>query len=211
MYRIEVITVCVTFICVAAAQPAPTTIAPDESSAADQKRIQHQRYVERRRETARIGHTYEDSFFKLAPTVYDKMMAAVQVCDKQMGMETDDLKKCVSRRMMRQPDKKKQDKKNAKKQRSKRQAAESTTTVVPIVSDEGTTEAVATTDPSAEKINSWRNVWAYEGTLVRCSVDGLRKTEFKDTPRKEWRDIRDQKVNEVMKQKAECMKKQLFP
>lgn len=198
--------ICAT-LSIAAAHEVPETNASSPTTP-EQKEAQRQKYIERRRAANQITRTYENMFFKLAPKVYDQMMTAVLACNKQMGMDTETLKKCTSRRMSRHPDKKKA------KPRSRRQVAESTTTVsptgTPIVTDDVTPDTSSTNDRGTEVTNSWREVIKYEGTLVRCFVDDMRKTEFKDLTRKEWRDARDQKVTEKMKQKAECMKKQLF-
>ena len=216
MNNLKVLTICITMICAAAAHETAATPAAS-AGPADQKSVQRQRFMERRRETHRITRVYEISFFKLAPTVYDKMMTAVQACDKQMGMDTEALKTCTTKRMVRQPDKKKQDKKSQKRPRSRRQAPEPattpttmTTTGVPVVSDEGIPDGSPATGPNTETINSWREVLRYEIILIRCFVDEKRNTEFKDVPRNEWREVKDQKVTELLKQKAECMKKQLF-
>jgi hypothetical protein len=157
----------------------------------------------------RVARDYETTYFKLSPATYDKMMTAVQECDKQLKMDNEVIKKCVSRRINRQPDKKKQDK---KKSRTRRQAPDASTTAAPppVVIDEENPETTTPLPPGEEPVKSWKEVLRYERTTVFCYVNEMRKTELKDVPRKEWRQVRDQKIADLAKQKADCMKKQLI-
>lgn len=200
------------------AEETVTTASSETTTAATSvpnRETEHRRQHGIRRQIFQAVQKYENTFFKLAPNVYDQMMTAVKVCDTQLKMDTDSVKTCVTRRMNRQHHKKKQDKNKASARSQRQVEAPSSpsngTTGIPVIRDEEVTETPVATDPSVtEQIKSWRNVVRYERTIIRCFVDDLRKSEFKDKSWKEWRDVRDQKVAEFMTRKEECMQKQLF-
>lgn len=197
----------------------PASNTTDTTKPTGEREEQHQNREQRRkmrREQSRIMQKYENSFYKLAPNVYDQMMAAVQACDSQMKMNTETVQACASRRLNRQRVNKKKEDKNRMKDRSQRQVQESSdatteaTTGIPVIRDDEVTQTPVVTEPSAEQIKTWKQVIRYERTVVRCFVEEMRKSEFKGMPWKEWRDVRDQKAGQQMALKAECMHKQLF-
>ena len=182
-------------------------------SSSSDRAAQRQRYWQRRNQLSRITREYENMYYKLAPQVYDQMIGASKSCDQELKMDSEEVKSCVEKKMNAiLNNKKKQDKDKAKNTRNKRQAPvdPSTTTPAPIVSDMD--DANTTAVPMAPEVNavkSWRDVLRTERLVVGCFVEGMRKTEFRDLGRKEWRETRDQKYLELMKSRSECLKNKL--
>lgn len=201
------ILVLIQLVVLATSQREVETIATNTDRAA-----QRQRYWQRRNQLSRITREYENMYYKLAPQVYDQMISASKSCDQELKMDSDEVKSCVERKMNAiLTNKKKQDKDKAKNTRSKRQApADPTTTPAPIVSDmdDANTTAVPIS-PEMSPVKSWRDVLRTERLVVGCFVEGLRKTEFRDLARKEWRETREEKYLDLMKTRSECLKNKL--
>jgi len=186
----------------------------------EERRRRHQQRVEIRQ----LGKNYERAFYRLSESTYDRMMSVADMCDKELGMDTPQVKSCVARRMLPRNRRHKHQHHNNKKSRGRKdddfttQPTTITTARLPsvvVVASDGS-GSPTTHHPSGNLVDhnqqptkTWRRIFIKERHTVRCFVDMKRVELKKKLSHQEWLVERDRHILENIRRKANCMMSKL--
>lgn len=182
----------------------------------EERRRRHQQRVEIRR----LGKNYERAFYRLSESTYDKMMSVAEMCDKELGMDTPQVKSCVARRMLpRNRNRRHKNRHHNKKSRGRKdddfttQPTTTTTVGSPavVVASDGSSShhtSAKVVDNNQQSTKTWRTIFVKERHTVRCFVD-TKRADLKKKSHQEWLAERDRQILENIRRKTNCMMSKL--